>query len=103
MSVSSLPLSEILNVAVVVSPAAAPGPAFNQALIVGSSNVIPSVGSNSRVQQFTSLTGMLTASPPFTTTDPEYLAAEVRRHTNDSIANSIPGLNWAYYTLASRI
>jgi hypothetical protein len=72
--VTSLPLSDILNVTVVVSPAASPGPAFNQGLIVGSSAVIPSVGANNRVQQFTSLTAMSTAG--FAPTAAEYLAAE---------------------------
>ena len=75
MPVTSLPLSDILNVTVVVSPAASPGPAFNQGLVVGSSAVIPSVGANNRVQQFTSLTAMSTAG--FAPTAAEYLAAEL--------------------------
>jgi hypothetical protein len=75
MPVTSLPLSDILNVTVVVSPAASPGPAFNQGHVVGSSAVIPSVGANNRVQQFTSLTAMSTAG--FAPTAAEYLWADL--------------------------
>jgi hypothetical protein len=73
MSANPLPLSNILNVATFISPAAAPSPVFNQALIVGSSTHIPSVGANSRLRLYYSLIGM--ASDNFQTTDPEFLAA----------------------------
>lgn len=71
----TLPLSNIVPVSVVVSPIAPAGPAFNQGLVVGPSTVIPSVGPNSRVQLYTSLSQMITAG--FTTNEPEYLAAEL--------------------------
>ncbi|HXS93028.1 MAG TPA: DUF3383 family protein [Candidatus Limnocylindrales bacterium] len=72
---TSLPLSSIVGVSVVVSPVASPGPSFNQALIVGPSTVIPSVGANSRVQLYQSLLAMQQAE--FSITSPEYLAAEL--------------------------
>ncbi len=70
MGAYSLPLSQILNVAVVVSPAAVPGPSFNQALIVGPSNVIPS---SERLRLYSSVAAMLADN--FTDDDPEYKAA----------------------------
>ena len=68
-----LPLSSILNVSVFVESVAQPGPAFNQALIVGPSTVIPSVGTNSRTRLYESLADMLAGG--FTTSMPEYKAA----------------------------
>jgi hypothetical protein len=79
---TTLPLSTILNVAVVVSPAGTPGPSFNQALIVGPSAVIPSVGGNSRLRLYNNLTAM--ATDGFSVTSPEYLAAEVYFGQNPS-------------------
>ncbi len=67
-----LPLDLILPVNVVIEPTAV-APAFNQALIVGPSAVIPSVGANSRSRFYTSLLGMLAGG--FTTSMPEYTAA----------------------------
>src|SRR5579872_687940 len=75
MGAMSLPLSNIFPVSVVVAPAAAPGPAFNTALIVGSSPVIPSVGPNSRTRLYLNTSAML--SDGFTTSQPEFLAAEL--------------------------
>lgn len=73
----SLPLSNIIPVSVVVSPAAVPGLTFNQGLIVGSSPVIPTVGpsSTSRLRLYESVTAML--EDGFTTTDPETIGAEL--------------------------
>lgn len=71
----SLPLSTILNVSTLVSPAAAPGPSFNQALIVGPSTTIPSVGANSRLRLYYSLDQLTTDG--FTSSSPEFLAAEL--------------------------
>jgi len=71
MSVNSLSLSNILNVAVVVSPAAVPGPSFNQALIVGPSTIIPST---ERLRLYTSLTAI---GQDFSSTGPEFLAASL--------------------------
>lgn len=71
MSTPSLPLSSIIPVTVNISPTGAPGPTFNQALIVGSS---PSnLTAANRVIQVTGLAGMTTAG--FSVTSPEYLEA----------------------------
>jgi hypothetical protein len=67
-----LPLDLILPVTVVIEPTAS-APAFNQALIVGPSAVIPSVGANSRTRLYESLIDMLAGG--FTTSMPEYKAA----------------------------
>lgn len=75
MGTNPLPLSNVLNVATLVSPAAVTGPSFNQALIVGPSTHIPSVGANSRLRLYYNLDEL--SSDNFLTTDPEYLAAEV--------------------------
>jgi hypothetical protein len=72
MLVNSLPLSSILNVAVVISPAAAPGPSFNQALIVGPTDAIPS---SERLRLYSSINGIL--QDGFDSTDPEYKAASL--------------------------
>lgn len=69
-----LPLSLLFDVTVNAPPAAAAGPAFNEMLFVGSSTVIPSVGANSRVRRYTSLEAI--TSDGFSSTDPEYLAAQ---------------------------
>lgn len=76
MATFTLPLSDLFDVSVSISPQAPATPAFNQALIVGTSAVVPSVGPNSRCVQFTGstiLTQMITYG--FSLTDPEYLAA----------------------------
>jgi hypothetical protein len=67
-----LPLDLILPVTVVIEPTAS-APAFNQALIVGPSAVIPSVGANSRTRLYESLIDMLAGG--FTISMPEYNAA----------------------------
>lgn len=72
MSTTSLSLSTVLNVSVVVSASGSPGPTFNQALIVGSSPVIPN---SQRVRQYTSTSAML--GDGFSTTSPEYQAAQI--------------------------
>jgi Protein of unknown function (DUF3383) len=66
----TLPLSQIVNVIVEVSPQSPAQPTFNQGLIVGSSNVIPA---SQRVREYLSAAAML--SDGFTTNSPEYLAA----------------------------
>ncbi len=70
-----LSLSNLVDISVQVSPAAAATGSFNVGLFVGPSPVIPSYGANSRVRLYTSTTAMLTDG--FITTDPEYLAAQV--------------------------
>ena len=69
MGISSLPLSDILSVAVVVSPAAVPGPTFNQGLIIGSSTIIPIA---ERIRLYSSLDDVVS---DFGTSCPEYYAA----------------------------
>lgn len=69
----TLPISDIVNVVVQISPQAPAQPTFNQGLIVGNSTVIPSYGASSRVRQYSSLAQM--TSDGFTTNSPEYLAA----------------------------
>ena len=65
-----LPLSSILNVSVFVEAANQPGPAFNQALIVGPSTII---STTIRTQLYESLADM--SADGFNSTMPEYLAA----------------------------
>lgn len=69
---ASLPFSLYINVAVASAPAAAPGPSFNQGLIVGPTPVIPSA---TRTREYFSTSAM--QQDGFSTTDPEYLAAEL--------------------------
>lgn len=73
MPTPSLSLNTVFGVNVVISPQAPAGPAFNQALILGTSTAIPSVGANSRLRQYTSLTDI--QSDGFATNTPEYQAA----------------------------
>ena len=70
-TVPPLPLSQVINVSVVITPVVS-GPTFNQELIVGSSARIPSVGTNSRTRLYMSLADV---AVDFMPTDPEYLAA----------------------------
>jgi len=73
-----LALSDIVDVTVTVSPAAASANSFNQGLFIGPSGVIPSYGANSRVRQYSAAafsTAMLTDG--FTVNEPEYLAAQI--------------------------
>jgi hypothetical protein len=69
------PLSNIVDVAVTVSPTSPATPTFNAGLIVGNSGVIPTIGANSRVRQYSSLSAMLTDG--FTANSPEYIAAQL--------------------------
>jgi hypothetical protein len=68
----SQPLSAVCNVAVYISPVTPATPTFNQALIVGSSTVIPTA---TRVRQYSSTAAML--SDGFTSSSPEFLAAQI--------------------------
>jgi hypothetical protein len=75
MAAATLPFSDICQVVVQTNAVAASLPTFNQDLFTGTSSVIPSYGgTNPRIQQFTSLTGMLTAG--FLITSPEYIAMQ---------------------------
>ena len=70
-----LPVSDIIMVTVSVAAGAIPARPFDQGLIIGPSTVIPSYGSNPRLRQYPSLLAM--TSDGFTTSEPEYLAAEL--------------------------
>lgn len=74
-SPGSFPLSLIVDVNISIAGVGASPPAFNQGLIIGTSAVIPTVGVNSRLQQFTSTAAMLTAG--FSSSSAEYIAAQI--------------------------
>src|SRR6185437_2053660 len=75
-SPATLPLSQIVDVEIFVSPQAPPLPTFNQGLIIGPSAHIPSVGGvNPRIRQYATLAAMVTDG--FLTTDPEYISASL--------------------------
>ena len=69
---STLPLSDIVNISVVVSPAATIGSNFNLGLIVGTSTII---SASDRVKVYTGLSDMINAG--FTSIMPEYKAAQI--------------------------
>lgn len=69
---ATMPLTNIVNVSVQVSPLSAIANALNIGLIVGSSIVIPAT---TRTVQYASTAAMLTAG--WAGTEPEYLAAQV--------------------------
>jgi hypothetical protein len=75
-SVATLPLSNVVDVSVMISPIAPATPTFNQGLIVGTSPVIPSViGSAPRIRQYTTLAQV--AADGFGVNTPEYIAAQI--------------------------
>ena len=73
MSSPALPLTPIVNVTVVAGPALGQPPTFNQGLIVGNSAVIPHA---TRLVQFATLNAISTYG--FSTSSPEYLAAQLQ-------------------------
>lgn len=73
MATQPLPLSVLCDVSVSVSASGVAVPAFNQGLIVGNSNRIPSQGAGSRCVLFGSLASMIAYG--FQPTDPEYISA----------------------------
>ena len=77
MTTSTLPLSNIVDVTVLIQPNAVAPPSFNQPLIIGSSSTIPSYGAESRVVLFSGGTTILQqmVTYGFSTSGPEYLAA----------------------------
>lgn len=75
MATQPIPLSTLCAVTVSVTSQGVSTPLFNQGLIVGSSPVIPSQGSNGRVRQYATLAAMI--SDGFTANQPEYLAASL--------------------------
>jgi hypothetical protein len=74
-NIPPLSLSNIVDITVQVSPAAASVNSFNVGLFIGPSGVIPSYGANSRVRFYTSTSAMLTDG--FNVDDPEYIAAQI--------------------------
>ncbi len=73
MSTATLPLSDIVDVVLYLTGTLGTPPPYNQGLIVGTSTVIPSVGVNSRVRQYSTLAQMV--ADGFSLTSPEYLGA----------------------------
>jgi len=73
VTISTLPLSDIVDVIVELTGQLGTPPPYNQGLIVGTSTVIPSYGVNSRLRQYSLLSQMITDG--FTTSSPEYLGA----------------------------
>jgi hypothetical protein len=72
MASPGLPLSPIVSVSVIVSPSLGTPPPLNIGLIVGPSAVI---ANNVRLVEFSSAAALLTYG--FTSSDPEYIAAEL--------------------------
>lgn len=73
MATLPLPLSVLCAVSVSVTSQGVTTPTFNQGLVIGGSNVIPSFGGTSpRIRAYASLDAMITDG--FTTSEPEYLA-----------------------------
>ena len=64
-------LDSIIDIKVLVSPLAAARSTFNQALIIGDTNVIPT---SERLREYESATEVL---EDFVLTDPEYIAASI--------------------------
>lgn len=77
MTTPTLPLSNIVNATVEIQPNSVAPPAFNQALIIGGSSIIPTYGVNSRLVQFSGGLTILQAmlSYGFSATSPEYIGA----------------------------
>lgn len=77
-SVPPLSLSNLVDISVTVSPAAATANSLNQGLFIANSSVIPAYGANSRLRQYTAQTfssAMLTDG--FTTDSPEYIGMQI--------------------------
>jgi hypothetical protein len=79
MGSTYLPLQDVVDVVVQVGPQLPASPTFNQGLIIGPSGVIPTqsgFGSGAlRIRQYSTLSGML--ADGFTTSSPEYIAAQI--------------------------
>lgn len=82
MSTLPFPLQILADVAVSVSPQGAAVPTFNQALIIGNSDVIPTVGAGARCRLYLSTAAMI--SDGFDPNDPEVLAAGIYFEQNPS-------------------
>jgi hypothetical protein len=78
MGSTTFPLSIIADVTVTTATPQVAAPTFNIALVVGNSNVIPTVGSNARIRRYlqaTYSTQML--NDGFSADDPEYICAQI--------------------------
>lgn len=69
---ATLPLNDIVNVIVQISPVAAARSGFNLGLIIGATNVIPP---GERVRLYSNLTALI--EDGFKSSDPEYIAAQL--------------------------
>lgn len=72
---SNLPLTNIVDVIVEITPLAPQVPTFSQGLVVGPSTVIPSQGANGRIRQYNNTNQML--SDGFSTNSPEFICAQL--------------------------
>jgi hypothetical protein len=75
MSTGPLPISDVVQVNVSAATTAIAPESFNQGLIIGASDHIPTVGANARLRQYPNLAAMLADN--FSDSDPEFLAAEL--------------------------
>lgn len=76
-TIPPLSLSNLVDISVTVSPAAATANSLNQGLFIGNSSVIPAYGANSRLRQYSAQTftsAMLTDG--FTVNSPEYIGLQ---------------------------
>lgn len=71
---ATLPVSDIVNISVIVSPTAAIGSNFNLGLIIGTSGVIAATTAD-RVRVYSGVNAMI--ADGFTTSSPEYVAAQI--------------------------
>jgi len=83
MSTPALPLSDVVDVVVLVGAQAPSAPTFNQGCITGTSTHI---SPTTRVKKYTALSQM--ATDGFLTTDPEYIAASIL------ISQAVPPQSW---------
>jgi hypothetical protein len=75
-SPATLPLGQIVDVEIFVSPQAPAAPEFNQGLVIGTSTVIPSFGGLSpRIRKYFNVAEIL--SDGFNLNSPEYIAASI--------------------------
>lgn len=74
MSTPTLPLNLVIDVSVQIDPIVPASPQFNQALIIGTTPVIPS---SQRIRSYTTTALTQMAVDGFQTNDPEYIAAGI--------------------------
>ncbi|CAK9249989.1 unnamed protein product [Sphagnum jensenii] len=70
-----IPLSDYVNVNVTIGAQLPATPTFNQGLFITTESIIPSIGSNGRIRQYSSAAGLL--SDGFSTTGAAYIEASL--------------------------